>query len=432
MKKQTYTQEEFVTSQAHDLLFASLYMDMEDVVKATKALSKRPEIGAQILETLGRMMNEEQPKFLLATPPKELKKVVKTRVEQWKQSIGTPTMHQYASLSKYWGVPVGDVIGERITPKVVYDLLDCFVVGQQAYKRELSTRFYINLMKKNKRVCTKELPNSNLLVYGESGSGKTSTIQTLARHFDVPFIEIHCNTVVGEGYVGTNIPSFFTGAWLECKGESDEEKKAEISHAVVCFDEFDKLLANKEFGDIIFNEVLSLIDDNGEVRFRVGYHHTNDYVTVSTKQMMFVFTGVFEGLDKLKSGDGLGFRGGVAESKSSVDSIDLVRYGIKPEIVGRIQNYISVDHLSAEDLYELLNSKMDSPLNDFLNYFRQNDIEIAFTEEAKKLLAQTACNRKLGVRGLKGLINNVLREAMFNLSDESLEITEDFVKQNIQ
>lgn len=430
MRKSTKTNENLAAKQADELLFASLYMTMGDILQANQTLANHPELGEEIRETLYRMMNEELPKFLEVMTFEELKKAAKNRVEEWKKSIGVPSMSHYTSLSKYWGVPLDDFIGEEITPQLIYNVLNCNVVGQHDYKQQLATSFRLYLMKKDERSCNIDLPKSNLLVCGPSGSGKTYGVQTLANYFGIRVIIVHCNTLVQEGIVGSNISDYFTDAWMSSKLDDKDKKKEELSHAIVCFDEFDKLFGKSYYGDTIANEILSLIDDDGEVRFKESYNHQSNFVSIPTKKMMFVFTGVFEGMDKIRSGESFGFRNTAGPCKA-FSSSDLLKYGIKPEIVGRIQNYTTVERLSVNDLYELLNSKKGSPLNDFLNYFRMNGVEVNLTEDAKMLLAQTAYDKNLGARGLKGMINSVLSDEMFDLSKKRLDIDRDFVEQHI-
>ena len=431
MKKQIKSQNVLAAQQANNLLFTSLHMNMEDILQASQVLNTHPERGAQIRETLHSLLNEELPKLKRELTIEELQLAAKNRVKDWTKYIGTPSMDQYVTLCKYWGISIGEVFGQELTPQIIYDMLNCSVVGQHEYKRRLSTSFHLYLMKKNGRSSDIDLPKCNLLVCGPSGSGKTYGVQTLSRYFRVPFVLIHCNTLVPEGIVGSNISDYFTGAWMESKAEKKKDKMAELSHAIVCFDEFDKVLENKEYGHTILNEILSLIDDGGEARFRVGYHYSNDYVTIPNKQMMFVFTGVFAGMDKVRTGDSLGFRNAASKPGKELDSQDLLNYGLKPEIVGRIMNYTTVDKLTVDDLCALLDSKVGSPLNDFFNYFRMNNIELCMTSDAKKLLVQTAYDRELGVRGLKSLINDVLRDEMFKLNKKTIKVDRSFVEKHL-
>jgi len=417
-------QSDNASKQAKNLLFASLYMEIDDILQAAQTLINRPELGGKIQQTLFQMMAEEMPKLKGEMTPEELKKAAIQRVDEWSKSIGTPSMDQYATLNKYWGVPVGEVIREKITPKVVYDLLDCFLVGQQDYKRKLSTSFFLHLMKKDEHKGMASLPKNTLMVQGPSGSGKTYGVQTLGHLFGVKVIFIHGNTLVREGIVGMKFSDYYTEAWLASKAKSNEEKIKELSLSVVVIDEFDKVREE------VMNELLSLIDDDGEIIFPKDYTHNNDVVRISTKRMMFVFTGVFEGIDKIKNHEGFGFRNGITSSPKAIDSSSLIKYGIKPEIVGRIQNYTSVDRLSVNDYFNLLNSKLESPLNDYLNYFHQNDIEVDLTEDAKMALAQVAFDKELGVRGLKNLLNTIFSEEMFNLANGHLVIDQNYIIQH--
>jgi len=419
--------------QASDLLFASLFMDMELVKQTSHTLQDRPERTKRILEVLNSMMKERMPKFKHdlgkneALQQQALKDLAMTRVNEWVSAIGNPSMRQYAALSRYWNIPVGDLIKE-VTPKEIYELLDWFVVGQEDYKRKLATSYHVYRMKCDQSKGNFSLPRNNLLVCGPSGSGKTYGIQVLARQFGSISITVDCSTLVPQGIVGTNISDYFTRAYMNLEGLSEREKKEKIKNALVLFDEFDK--TPKES---IINEFLSLIDDNGRISFRESFNSNSDYITLPTNKMMFVFTGVFDGLDAVRSGNGIGFHDREAGAKKAISSLDLIRYGIKPEIVGRIHSCTTVEQLTVNDLYELLNAKMESPLNEYLNYFYLNDIKVTVTDEAKMLLAQKANSMGLGVRGLKSMISTILEKEMFELHpDQSLAVDEEYIKQHIQ
>lgn len=420
--------------QANDLLFASLFLEMNKVLKTKQSLNSRPELGGNISEVLSRMMTEEMPRFKDSKTPEEVKEAAVERVNEWKKAIGQPSIEQYAALSKYWGIPFSDVVNDKVTPSMIYDLLDCFVVGQEDYKRQLATSFFSYLLKNDERSGLLELPKSNLCVYGPSGSGKTFGFQTLARHYGIPIIIVRCNTLVPEGIRGISISDYFTKAYRSIKLSDKEKKKAELRKAIVCFDEFDKIFENEYYSESICNEILSCIDDDGEICFSEKPDHEGEKITLSNKNMMFVFTGVFQGLDKIRSGNCLGFRNGEksGEALKRIDSKDLVKFGIKSEIAGRIQNCAEVKPLSVNDLYDLLNSNLESPFDTFRNYFRLNDIEAVITDEAKMMLAQMAYDRELGVRGIKGLLNTILREDMHHLNvGEKLEINCEYIEQHI-
>jgi hypothetical protein len=129
--------------QANDLLFASLFLEMSKVLQTSQSLKSRPELSDKIKGVLGRMMTEEMPRFKDSKTPEEVKKAAIERINEWKEAIGQPSIEQYAALSKYWGIPFSDVVNDKVTPPMIYDLLDCFVVGQEDYKRQLATSFLI-------------------------------------------------------------------------------------------------------------------------------------------------------------------------------------------------------------------------------------------------------------------------------------------------
>lgn len=433
-------QAEPAVNQVRDLLFASVFLEMDEVKQTMSTIEKHPERYDQIVASLSKMMQQHVSKFenglcSNAVPQmKNLRKTVKSRVREWKKTIGIPTMGQYVAVSRYWGVPVNELIGNEITPRAIYELLDCFVIGQEDYKRQLSSCAYNYLMKNDQSNSVFSLPKCNLLVCGPSGSGKTYGIQILARHFGLPIIIVHCNTLVQQGIIGSNITDYFTGVYMMVKAPTKAERIKQMCKAVVCFDEFDKLYEKGYNNETVRNEILSYIDDKGEIRFREEFDYKSDQITIPTKNMMFVFTGVFQGLDKIRRGERIGYNGApLTEGPlKRITSDDMLQFGLKPEIVGRIQNYTSVERLGVNDLYELLNSKMDSPLEAFLNYFFLNKIKVDITDDAKMLLAQTSYKKELGARGMKGLIHSILSDEMFELNNKHLMIDREFVEQRLK
>lgn len=299
------------------------------------------------------------------------------------------------------------------------------------------------------------LPKSNLLVCGPSGSGKTYGMQILTKLFHVPFVIIHCNTLVQEGIVGPGLTDGFTS--LSTQGWLNEE----VERSVVCFDEFDKLFEkSKEGGDSgtynarIVNEMLNIIDDKGEVEFSSTYNkQRGKRIKLPTRRMMFVFTGVFDGLrneEKEEKEYGLpkkrrqiGFRASKEqleeESELAIDEgptlDDFVEYGVKPEIMGRIQNYVFLNELTEDEMVALFDMGTCSPFNEFEQYFSSNGIDTILTEEGKHTLAKLACERGLGVRGLKSLLQQVLMEDMYDLDvgeDNILKVTKEYIIENLK
>lgn len=423
MKKTTSKQtNQLLASSTTNLLLASVSLSMEEVDKTISALKKHPERDAEIIDVLYKHLLISKK----ITKMNELEESIKTRVEEWSLKYGTLSMSQYAFLSKVYGIAVGELMKTQINPKLLYDLLSCFVIGQEDYKRKLAIAFNIHLMKNNAKSQYEDLPKSSLLVCGPSGSGKTFAVQTLSKFFHKPVVIINCNSVVPVGIVGTTIPNHFTS--LLVKGHSPKD----LEECLVILDEFDKILQSPLYNLALQNELLCLCDDCGEIKCRVDFNYNSEVVSIPTKNMMFVFTGVFDGIKKIKKGNSLGFGHHKVESDSChLGPTDLVEYGVKPEIVGRIQNYTMLDSLTIDDFLNVLNAPLESPIIDYQNYFKQQGVKLDVKDEAKRYMAELAYNRKLGVRGLKGLLNEILSEAMFSLSSDNVEISCDYINEHI-
>lgn len=291
------------------------------------------------------------------------------------------------------------------------------------------------------------LPKCNLLVCGPSGSGKTYGMQVLSKLFRLPFLIIHCNSLVQEGIIGPSLSESFTSLALE--GWSSKE----LERSVICFDEFDKLFEKTTEGNSagyfnarIINELLNIIDDKGEIEFKFGYDPTAKRQKISNEKMMFVFTGVFNGMRKLndeetdKIARPIGFNKMVTKivspaKRSLITPDDLVKFGINPEIVGRIQNYTYVDALTEDDMVRLFDLGVNSPFAEFEEYFKYSGIEAVITDDGKRALAKISIENNLGVRGLKSLLQQALMEDMFDLEvgeDCHLEVNEAYIWEQLK
>ena len=433
---------------ARFLLFADFSVSPEKALLYINDMAQNPNKVPKYNHLL--MQNLAKQEFIKEKSRDELKTMAKERVEEWNRIIGSVSTQECVMMSKQWDIPVDDIIEKRITPELIKEILDFFVMGQDKYKIRLAVAFFTYLM--HGRQAGLFLPKSNLLVCGPSGSGKTYGMQVLSKLFHVPFVTIHCNSLVQEGIVGTSLTDGFTSlisqGWL----------KEEVERAVVCFDEFDKLFdkANgKNSGSYnarIINEMLNIIDDRGEVDFRKSYKNDSERIKLPTRKMMFVFTGVFDGLRKASEKKETdfsprkrisGFRPNCepevtpktekqVADEPTVD--DFVEYGVKPEIMGRIQNFVFLEALTEDEMVGLFDLGAYSPFSEFEQYFSNNGIDAILTDEGKHTLAQLAIERKLGVRGLKSLLQQVLLEDMYDLEvgeDNNLKVTKEYIMDNL-
>lgn len=432
---------------ARFLLFADFSVPPEKALLYINDMAQNPHKIPKYNHLL--MQNLAKQEVIKEKSPEELKTMAKERADDWNRTFGSISTQEYVMMSKQWNIPVDEIIDKRITPELIKEILDFFVMSQDEYKIKLAVAFFTYLM--HGRQASLSLPKSNLLVCGPSGSGKTYGMQVLSKLLHVPFVTIHCNSLVQEGIVGQNITDGFTSlisqGWI----------KEEVERAVVCFDEFDKLFEKSKRGDAgyynarIINEMLNIIDDKGEVEFREKYDHNSDRIKLPTRKMMFVFTGVFDGLlpdsrgKNAPSGRKIikGFKANseaevIPTTEKKIDRQltveDFVEFGIKPEIMGRIQNFVVLDALTEEDMVGLFDLGAYSPFSEFEQYFSSNGIDTILTEEGKHTLAQLAIKRNLGVRGLKSLLQQVLLEDMYDLEvgeDNILKVTKEYIMDNL-
>ena len=435
---------------ARFLLFADFSVPPEKALLYINDMAQNPNKISRYSHLL--MQNLAKQESIKEKPREELTSMAKERVEEWNRTIGSVSTQEYVMMSKQWDIPVEDIIDKRITPELIKEILDFFVMGQDKYKIKLAVAFFTYLM--HGRQAGLFLPKSNLLVCGPSGSGKTYGMQVLSKLFRVPFVTIHCNSLVQEGIVGSSITDGFTSLL------SQGWQKEEIERAVVCFDEFDKLFEKRNgsnsgsYNARIINEMLNIIDDKGEVEFRKNYDNSSERIKLPTRKMMFIFTGVFDGLrndpnekDKKVTPPSerreIGFMASLKpkeepkpETTEAIEPTveDFVEYGVKPEIMGRIQNFVFLEALSEDQMVGLFDLGAYSPFSEFEQYFSNNGIDTILTEDGKHTLAQLAIERKLGVRGLKSLLQQVLLEDMYDLEvgeDHILKVTKEYIMDNL-
>lgn len=428
------------------LLFASFSIDVRTAKKVLRRIADNPSKIPGILHYLNNEMTSQY-SWVRNTRNDEFKELVVSRISEWLDAFDEISIPEYMQMTKCWDVPVDWYYNISYTPANIKQMLDCFVIGQENYKMALAVNFYTYLLRKKGTL--PRLPKCNLLVYGPSGSGKTYGMQVLSKLFHLPFLIIHCNSIVQEGIIGTSLSACFTTLALE--GWSDTE----LAHSVICFDEFDKLFEKTTKGEDagyynarITNEILNIIDDKGEIEFKRGYDYNAERIKIPNEKMMFVFTGVFNGLEKVntsnksasKSRRPIGFNqtmpmSGESSETDPITPDDLIQFGIKPEVVGRIQNYTCVNTITEDDMVRLFDLGVSSPFTEFEEYFKYSGIEAVLTEDGMHALARIAIANGLGVRGLKGLLQQALMEDMFDLEvgeDRHLEVNEAYVLEQLK
>lgn len=419
-------------SELRTLLFVNLEIPMDKVQQYLQDMEAHPDKILKYRKLLTKKLDQTI-KHYEKKDVNDITEMVLERINLWESNVGPTSIAELASMSKRWNIAIDKLYSGQITPEIIKQMLDTFLLGQEEYKTLLSTAFYTYLLKKNHYGI---LPESNLLVMGPSGSGKTFGMQVLCSLFHVPFAITHCNNLVQEGIVGSTLTDSFTTLMQKWSLE-------ELEHSIICFDEFDKLFEKKAgsnsgaYNARIINEMLNIIDEKGEVVFRESDDKTNHKrITIPTQKMMFVFTGIFEGLnDKKEIAEErpIGFirqSPSVKKAEKTITRDDFISYGVKPEIMGRIRDFVIIDALNEDDLIRLFDMGANSPFAEFEQYFAYNNISTILTEEGKRTLAKIACQHNLGVRGLKGILQKVLSEDMYDLEvgeDNILRITEQYI-----
>ena len=356
---------------------------------------------------------------------------MKDRVSKWEEKIGPLGIEDITELLKNSNLTIMTAFPERVTPRFMESWLSQYLFGQKDYARKIALAFYVHNLRTAED--TPILPRTNLLVHGPSGSGKTYGAQKMAEFLGMPFCVINCNSLVQEGIIGNSIGNYFTTMYRK-HGNAME-------HAVIIFDEFDKLLEKGQFNDRILNELLNIIDDNNSISFnKSDLTGCYEKVTLPTNKMLFIFTGVFRRLeDIIKKRLGtkqIGFEQGAA----SVLTGDYHQYATeedfrklfnRPELSGRIQQYACVRELQTEEMARLLLKSKESPVIGFEKYFQNKDITFSITEEGAMALAVEACRRNLGVRGLKSLMFNILSDDMFLLKRKKIIMDDAYVEKKL-
>lgn len=280
-------------SDLRNMIFIDLDIPIDKAQQYLRDMEENPDKIPQYRKLLTKHLDKTVESYQGKNIVDKIENVL-NRMSLWKSDIGPLSLAALVSMGKRWDISIDKLYDGKITPEVIKQMLDIFLLGQEDYKTHLATAFYTYLMKKN---LYGALPKSNLLVMGPSGSGKTYGAQVLSNLFHVPFVVLHCNNLVQEGIEGSSPTDPFTAQLSKWTAK-------ELEHSVVCLDEFDKLFEkDKKGADTgaynarVVNELLNIIDDKGEVVCRESQDiHNHKRITIPSQKMMFVFTGVFEGL----------------------------------------------------------------------------------------------------------------------------------------
>lgn len=350
-----------------------------------------------------------------------------------KESVETP------------GFSPADSMEDLKKPKEIKTFLDQYVIGQDQAKKQLSIAVYnhykriLHSKQENREV---EIEKSNIIMIGETGTGKTLLAKTIARELNVPFCIVDATILTEAGYVGEDVESILSRLLMVADYDVEKAEKG-----IVFIDEIDKI-ARKSDNPSITRDVSGEGVQQGLLKLLEGSivnvppqggrkHPDQKYIQVNTQNILFIAGGAFDGIKEIierrLNKQAIGFSSDKLTKTededyilTQINAIDLRKFGLIPELLGRFPIVTYLEKLTKESMFRIMQEPKNSIVNQFVELFKMDGVELQFTPEAIEKIVEETMDKGLGARGLRGTTEKVLEDFMFDITaQKEIILTED-------